>query len=138
MKNLFYICILLFILLFSSCIAIPGYIDDNGNITAPYSEEIIVEAVSGTLIIIPTETSKGPQNINPAKNEALKTQKKETIYLSENKTYCYSLEGNHSITFAFRTIADESTFKITYRHKTTEYIIHSTDFCDKFVYIENY
>ena len=69
MRNLFYICILLFILLFSSCIAIPGYIDDNGNITAPYSEEIIVEAVSGTLIIIPTETSKGPQNINPAKND---------------------------------------------------------------------
>lgn len=137
-KKILKMCSLFFIFLFSSCIAVPGYVDDNGNITAPYSEEIIIEAFSGSLTIIPTETSKGRQNINPAKSDLSKTKKADTIYLQENKTYSYSLEGNHSITFAFRTISEEATFKITYRHKTEEYIIHSVDLCDKFVYIENY
>ena len=137
-KKLFHICPLVIIFLFSSCIAVPGYVDDNGYITAPYSKEIIVEAESGSLTIIPMETSKGRQNINPAKSDALKTQTLNPVYLSETKTYSYSLEGNHSITLAFRTISDEATFKVTYKNKTTEYIIHNTDLCDKIVYIENY
>lgn len=125
-------------LLFSSCIAIPGYGNDNGNITAPYSKEIVIEAVSGELTIIPAETSKGRQNINPAKSDSLRTQKKDTVHLHETQSYTYSLEGNNSLTLAFRTISEEAVFKITYRNKTTEYIIHKTDLCDKFVYIENY
>ena len=137
-KKFFHICPLLFIFLFSSCIAVPGYVNDNGYITAPYSNEIIVEAESGALTIIPMETSKGRQNINPAKNDALKTKTLNPVYLSETKTYSYPLEGNHSITLAFRTISDEATFKVTYKNKTTEYIIHNTDLCDKIVYIENY
>ena len=125
-------------LLFSSCIAIPGYVNDNGNITAPYSKEIVIEAVSGELTIIPAETSKGRQNINPAKSDSLRTQKKDTVYLHETQSYTYSLNGNNSLTLAFRTISDEAVFKITCRNKTTEYIIHKADLCDKFVYIENY
>ena len=125
-------------LLFSSCIAIPGYVNDNGNITAPYSKEIVIEAVSGELTIIPAETSKGRQNINPAKSDYLRTQKKDTVYLHETQSYTYSLNGNNSLTLAFRTISDEAVFKITYRNKTSEYIIHNADLCDKFVYIENY
>lgn len=125
-------------LLFSSCIAIPGYVNENGSITAPYSKEIVIEAVSGELTIIPAETSKGRQNINPAKSDSLRTQKKDTVHLHETQSYTYSLEGNNSLTLAFRTISEEAVFKITYRNKTTEYIIHKTDLCDKFVYIENY
>lgn len=125
----------------TSCLAVPffpGYVNDNGNITAPYSKEIVIEAVSGELTIIPAETSKGLQNINPAKSDSLRTQKKDTVYLPETQSYTYSLDGNNSLTLAFRTISDEAAFKITYRNKTTEYIIYNTDLCDKFVYIENY
>lgn len=137
-KKVLHICLLFCILLFSSCIAIPGYVNDNGNITAPYSKEIVIEVVSGELTIIPAETSKGRQNINLTKSDSLRTQKKDTVYLHETQSYTYSLEGNHSLTLAFRTISDEAAFKITYKNKTTEYIIHNTDLCDKFVYIENY
>ena len=137
-KKVLHICLLFCILLFSSCVAVPGYVNENGNITAPYSKEIFVEAMSGELTIIPAETAKGRQNINPAKSDSLRTQKKDTVYLQENQSYTYSLEGNHSLTLAFRTISDEAVFKITYRNKTTEYIIHNTDLGDKFVYIENY
>ena len=137
-KKKLHISLTICFLLFSSCIAIPGYVNENGNITAPYSKEIVIEAVSGELTIIPAETSKGRQNINPAKSDFLRTQKKDTVYLHETQSYTYSLEGNNSLTLAFRTISDEAAFKITYRNKTTEYIIHNTDLCDKFVYIENY
>ena len=137
-KKVLHISPLLCILLFSFCIALPGYVDDNGYVTAPYSKEIVVEAVSGELTILSAETSKGRQNINPAKSDSLRTQKKDTVHLHETKSYIYSLEGNHSLTLAFRTISDEAAFKITYKNKTTEYIIHNTDSCDKFVYIENY
>ena len=137
-KKILYISLTICFLLFSSCIAIPGYVNDNGNITAPYSKEIVIEAVSGELTIIPAETSKGRQNINPSKPDSLRTQTKDTIYLQETKSYTYYLEGNNSLTLAFRTISDEAAFKITYRNKTTEYIIHKADLCDKFVYIENY
>ena len=125
----------------TSCLAVPffpGYVNENGNITAPYSKEIVIEAVSGELTIIPAETSKGRQNINPAKSDSLRTQTKDAIYLQETKSYTYYLEGNNSLALAFRTISDEAAFKITYRNKTTEYIIHKADLCDKFVYIENY
>ena len=125
----------------TSCLAlpfIPGYVNENGSITAPYSKEIVIEAVYGELTIIPAETSKGRQNINPAKSDSLRTQKKDTVYLHETQSYTYSLNGNNSLTLAFRTISDEAVFKITCRNKTTEYIIHNTDLCDKFVYIENY
>ena len=138
MKNHSYLFLFLFIILFNSCIAIPGYVDNNGNITPPYSSEIVIESISGTLSIIPTETSKGIQNTNPAKSDPLKTQKKDTVYLRENATYSYSLEGNHSIVFAFRTLDNEATFKVTYKNKIQEYTIHSSDISDKFVYIENY
>lgn len=137
-KKILHIYLPLCILLFSSCIAVPGYVNDNGNITAPYSKELVIEAVSGELTIMPAETSKGRQNINPAKSDSLRTQKKDTVYLYESQSYTYSLDGNHSLTLAFRTISDEATFKITYRNKTSEYTIHNTDLCDKFVYIENY
>ena len=140
-KKILYISLTICFLLFSSCLAlpfIPGYVNENGNITAPYSKEIVIEAVSGALTIIPAETSKGRQNINPSKSDSLRTQTKDAIYLQETKSYTYNLEGNHSLTLAFRTISDEAIFKITYRNKTTEYIIHKTDLCDKFVYIENY
>lgn len=140
-KKILYISLTICFLLFSSCLAlpfIPGYINENGNITAPYSKEIVIEAVSGELTIIPAETSKGRQNINPSKSDSLRTQTKDAIYLQETKSYTYYLEGNNSLTLAFRTISDEAVFKITYRNKTTEYIIHKTDLCDKFVYIENY
>ena len=135
-KKFLHIFLLFCILLFSACVAVPGYVNENGNITAPYSKEIVIEAVSGELTIIPTETSKGRQNINPA--NSLRSQKKDTAYLHQTQSYTYSLEGNHSLTLAFRTISDEAAFKITYRDKTTEYIIHNTDLCDIFVYIENY
>ena len=140
-KKILHISLTICILLFSSCLAVPflpGYVNDNGNITAPYSKEIVVEAVSGELTIIPAETSKGRQNINPSKSDSLRTQTKDAIYLQETKSYTYYLEGNNSLTLAFRTISDEAVFKITYRNKTTEYIIHNTDLGDKFVYIENY
>ena len=133
--------IVFFAIPLTSCLAVPflpGYVNENGNITAPYSKEIVIEAVSGELTIIPAETSKGRQNINPAKSDSLRTQTKDAIYLQETKSYTYYLEGNNSLTLAFRTISDEAVFKITYRNKTTEYIIHNTDLCDKFVYIENY
>ena len=140
--SFFLFTMLVFIALsLTSCLAVPflpGYVNDNGNITAPYSKEIVVEAVSGELTIIPAETSKGRQNINPAKSDSLRTQTKDAIYLQESKSYTYYLEGNNSLTLAFRTISDEAVFKITYRNKTTEYIIHKADLCDKFVYIENY
>ena len=140
--SFFLFAILVFIALsLTSCLAVPffpGYVNDNGNITAPYSKEIVVEAVSGELTIIPAETSKGRQNINPAKSDSLRTQTKDAIYLQETKSYTYYLEGNNSLTLAFRTISDEAVFKITCRNKTTEYIIHKPDLCDKFVYIENY
>ncbi len=67
MKNHFSLFLFLFIILFTSCVAIPGYVDNNGNITPPYSSEIVIESISGTLSIIPTETAKGLQNINPVK-----------------------------------------------------------------------
>ena len=140
-KKILYISLTICFLLFSSCLAVPflpGYVNDNGNITAPYSKEIVIEAVSGELTIIPAETSKGRQNINPSKSDSLRTQTKDAIYLQETKSYTYYLEGNNSLTLAFRTISDEAVFKITCRNKTTEYIIHNTDLCDKFVYIENY
>ena len=140
-KKILHISLTICFLLFSSCLAlpfIPGYVNENGNITAPYSKEIVIEAVSGELTIIPAETSKGRQNINPSKSDSLRTQTKDAIYLQETKSYTYYLEGNHSLTLAFRTISDEAVFKITYRNKTTEYIIHKADLCDKFVYIENY
>ena len=140
-KKKLHISLTICFLLFSSCLAVPflpGYVNDNGNITAPYSKEIVIEAVSGELTIIPAETSKGRQNINPAKSDSLRTQTKDAIYLQETKSYTYYLEGNNSLTLAFRTISDEAVFKITCRNKTTEYIIHNTDLCDKFVYIENY
>jgi len=140
--SFFLFAILVFIALsLTSCLTVPffpGYVNDNGNITAPYSKEIVVEAVSGELTIIPAETSKGRQNINPSKSDSLRTQTKDAIYLQETKSYTYYLEGNNSLTLAFRTISDEAIFKITYRNKTTEYIIHKADLCDKFVYIENY
>ena len=140
-KKILHISLTICFLLFSSCIAVPflpGYVNENGNITAPYSKEIVIEAVSGELTIIPSDTSKGRQNINPSKSDSLRTQTKDAIYLQETKSYTYYLEGNNSLTLAFRTISDEAAFKITYRNKTTEYIIHNTDLCDKSVYIENY
>ena len=76
--------------------------------------------------------------INPVKSDPLKTQKNDTVYLPENDTYSYYLEGNHSIVFAFRTLYDEATFKITYRNTVQEYTIHKSDISDKFVYLENY
>ena len=138
MKNHFSLFLFLFIILFTSCVAIPGYVDNNGNITPPYSSEIVIESISGTLSIIPTETAKGLQNINPVKSDPLKTQTKDTVFLCENATYSYFLEGNHSIVFAFRTLDEEATFKVTYKNKIQEYTIHSSDLIDKFVYIENY
>ena len=138
MKNHFSLFLFLFIILFTSCVAIPGYVDNNGNITPPYSSEIVIESISGTLSIIPTETAKGLQNINPVKSDPLKTQTKDTVSLCEKATYSYSLEGNHSIVFAFRTLDEEATFKVTYKNKIQEYTIHSSDLIDKFVYIENY
>ena len=140
-KKILHISLTICFLLFSSCLAVPflpGYVNENGSITAPYSKEIVIEAVSGELTIIPAETSKGRQNINPAKSDSLRTQTKDAVHLQETKSYTYNLEGNNSLTLAFRTISDEAVFKITYRNKTTEYIIHNTDLCDKFVYIENY
>ncbi len=138
MKNHISLLLFLFIILFTSCVAIPGYVNNSGNITPPYSSEIVIESISGTLSIIPTETSKGLQNTNPVKSDPLKTQKKDTVYLRENATYIYSLEGNHSIVFAFRTLDNEATFKVKYKNKIQEFTIHSSDISDKFVYIENY
>lgn len=137
-RNKFVCYLFLLIFLFSSCIAIPGYVDNNGNITAPYSSEITIEIIAGAVTIISSETSKGVQNINPAKSDPLKTKKNDTVYLPENNTYSYHLEGNHSIVFAFRTLNDEATFKITYKNAIQEYTIHKSDISDKFVYLENY
>lgn len=130
--------VFLLLFLFSSCIAVPGYVDKNGNITAPYSSEIVIETITGALTIISEEASKGIQNVNPVKSDLLRTQKNDPVYLPENNTYSYYLEGNHSIVFAFRTLNDEATFKIKYKNKIQEYIIHRSDISDKLVYIENY
>ena len=138
MKKNFSLPVILLLFLFSSCIAVPGYVDNNGNITAPYSSEIIIETITGTLTIISEESSKGNQNINPVKSDPLKTKKNDTVYLLENNTYSYYLEGNHSIVLAFRTLNDEATFKITYKNTVQEYTIHKSDISDKFVYLENY
>ena len=138
MKKNCLLTVFLLLFLFSSCIAVPGYVDKNGNITAPYSSEIVIETITGALTIISEETSKGIQNINPTKSDPLKTQKKDPVYLPENNTYSYYLEGNHSIVFAFRTLNDEATFKIKYKNKIQEYTIHRSDISDKLVYIENY
>ena len=138
MKKIFPTCLLFILLLFSSCIGVPGYIDDEGYITPPYSKEIVIEAISGDISIVPVETSKGRQNINPTKSDLIKSQINQAVFLMESKTYSYSLEGNHSIIFAFRTISDGAHFTVTYMDKTTEYVIHSSDLSDKFVYIENY
>ena len=138
MKKIFPACLLFIFLLFSSCIGVPGYIDNEGYITPPYSKEIVIEAISGGISIVPAETSKGRQNINPTKSDLSKSQINQTVYLMESKSYTYFLEGNHSIIFSFRTIYYEARFTITYLGKTTEYVIHSSDLSDKFVYIENY
>ena len=55
-KKFLHLFLLFCILLFSSCVAVPGYVNENGNITAPYSKEIVIEVVSGELTIIPAET----------------------------------------------------------------------------------
>ena len=138
MKKIFPTCLLFIFLLFSSCIGVPGYIDNEGYITPPYSKEIVIEAISGGISIVPAETSKGRQNINPTKSDLSKSQINQTVYIMESKSYTYFLEGNHSIIFSFRTLYDEARFTITYLGKTTEYVIHSSDLSDKFVYIENY
>ena len=138
MKKNCLLTVFLLLFLFSSCIAVPGYVDKNGNITAPYSSEIVIETITGALTIISEEASKGIQNVNPVKSDLLRTQKNDPVYLPENNTYSYYLEGNHSIVFAFRTLNDEATFKIKYKNKIQEYTIHRSDISDKFVYIENY
>ena len=72
-----------FILLFSSCCAIPGYINKDGAITPKYFKEIQIESIKGFVSISPVETSKGITNVNPAKSDPLVSKKQKTIYLSE-------------------------------------------------------
>ncbi len=138
MKKIFLPSLLFGFLLFSSCIGLPGSIDDEGYITPPDSKEIIIEALSGGISIVPIKTSKGRQNINPTKSDPVKSQIEDTVYLMESMSYTYTLGGNNGITFAFRTINDEANFNVTYQDKTTEYVIHSSDLGDKFIHFENY
>ena len=128
----------IFILLFSSCCAIPGYINMDGAITPKYFKEIQIESIKGFVSITPVETSKGITNINPAKSDPLVSKKQKTIYLSEGNYHYYTIEGNHSVIFSLRTLDDEAIIKITYKNKTTEYTIHNSDISDKLVYCDNY
>ena len=132
------IVLLLLTLLFTSCFSIPGYVGEDGTITPPYSKVILIEAVSETVSVSPVETSKGISNINPSKSDSLQSKKQNSILLTEGNRNFYNLEGNHSVVLAFRTLAKEATFRITYKNKTTEYTIHGSDLSDKLIYIENY
>lgn len=138
MKKIISTAALLASLLLTSCLAIPGYINKDGNITPPYSKTILIEAESGDFTITPMESSLGRQNINPAKSSPVRSHKNDTIYLHENDIYTFTLEGNHGLTLAFRTINQEAKFKITYKNKTTEYIIHNSDICDKMINVDNF
>ena len=109
----------IFILLFSSCCAIPGYINKDGAITPKYFNEIQIESIKGFVSISPVETSKGITNVNPAKSDPLVSKKQKTIYLSEGNYHHYTIEGNHSVIFSLRTLDDEAIIKITYKNKTT-------------------
>ena len=128
----------IFILLFSSCCAIPGYINKDGAITPKYFKEIQIESIKGFVSITPVETSKGITNINPAKSDPLVSKKQNTIYLNQGNSHYYTIEGNHSVIFSLRTLDDEAIIKITYKNKTTEYTIHNSDISDKLVYCDNY
>ena len=132
------VVLLLLALLFTSCFSIPGYVSEDGSITPPYSKVILIEAVSESVSVSPVETSKGISNRNPSKSDSLRSKKQSSIFLNEGNRNYYTLEGNHSVVLAFRTLAKEAKFKITYKNETTEYIIHSSDLSDKLIYIENY
>jgi len=136
-KNNFLIFLFCFFL-FEGCFSIPGYVDRDGYITPNYSEEIIIKAVDNTISIYPVETSKGVTNINPTKSEVLRSKKQDTIFLSPGNNYDYVLEGNHSLVLAFRTMAKDATFTISYKGEIKEFTIHSSDLGDKYIYLENY
>ncbi len=138
MKKLKLPFLFLLFTLFSACSTFPGYVNTDGTVTPPYSGEIEIKSLKGFVSISPVETSKGSVNINPEKSDLLKSQKQNTIYLSETKPYYYKLEGNHSVVLSFRTMDEEAIISVTYKNKTTEYVIHSSDMCDKVVYLQNY
>lgn len=138
MREIRLICLFLLSLLFTGCFSIPGYVSKDGSITPPYSSEILIESLQGTVVITPVETSKGISNVNPTKSDPLRSQKQDMIILNEGSTYYFNLEGNHNVVFGFRTLEKEATFRITYKDEATECTIHNSDFTDKLIYIENY
>lgn len=138
MREIRLICLFLLSLLLTGCFSIPGYVSKDGSITPPYSSEILIESLQGTVVITPVETSKGISNVNPTKSDPLRSQKQDMIILNEGSTYYFNLEGNHNVVFGFRTLEKEATFRITYKDEATECTIHSSDFTDKLIYIENY
>ncbi len=122
----------------TGCFSIPGYVHSDGSITPPYSKEVFIEALSGNVTIYQVETSKGIKNIDPLKSDTMTSHHGEYFFLSENNSCNYNLEGNHSVIFAFRTMDEEATFRIIFKRKVTDYVIHNSDFTDKLIYIENY
>ena len=111
------VVLLLLALLFTSCFSIPGYVSEDGSITPPYSKVILIEAVSESVSVSPVETSKGISNRNPSKSDSLRSKKQSSIFLNEGNRNYYTLEGNHSVVLAFRTLAKEAKFKITYKNE---------------------
>lgn len=138
MKKKYTYLFIIFISLFTSCLAIPGYVDKDGNITPQYIKEIKIEAVKGNVSIIPFETSKGILNKNPTKSSPVKSQKKDNVFLKEGNQYFCTLEGNHSLVISLRTLDEDAIIAITYKNKRNEYTIHNSDLLDKLLYFENY